>query len=380
MSSAVSSAQRGKTRLVVIGGFLGAGKTTAIAAFAEFLRARQQKIAVITNDHGSELVDSALIRAQGIFAHAIEGGEFSARSDETLQAVDRLHREQGAQVIIAEPAGTSAELARTILYPARTISGAHYAVAPLSVMVDPIRAARVFQLETGGKLAHEIGNLYRKQLEEAEIVVINKTDLVSESKLSSLRQALEDICPQAKIFFASARTGAGLHEWFECLMTKETTGAEPAPIGQTQPEESELLLAWLNCTVRVSSVKYFDAGKVLIDLASCLQSLLRQEGGEIAHLKMALNPEQDGTGIAAVSLDRYDATPQLLRDVSEPIQRGELILNVRAYGDPEILHNTVNRALLVLMEHSPELFARMQHCEHFKAGRSGAMQQLSSPE
>lgn len=380
MSSAVSSAQRSKARLAVISGFLGAGKTTAIAAFAEFLRARHQNVAVITNDHGSELVDSALIRAQGIFAQAIEGGELSTRSEKTLQVVERLHREQGAQVIIAEPAGTSVELVRTILYPARTISGARYAMAPLSVVVDPIRAARVLQLETGGKLAHEIANLYRKQLEEAEIVVINKTDIVPENKLSSLRQALEDICPQAKIFSVSARTGAGLNEWFECLMTKESGMARPVPMDQTQPEESELLLAWLNCTVRVSSVKYFDAGKILIDLASCLQSLLRQEGGEIAHLKMALNPEQDGTGIAAVSLDRYDATPQLLRDVSEPIQRGELILNVRAYGDPEILHNTVNRALLVLMEHSPELFARMHHCEHFKAGRSGAVQRVSSAE
>ena len=130
-------------------------------------------------------------------------------------------------------------------------------------------------------------------------------------------------------------------------------------------------MAWLNCTVSVSSVRYFDAGKLLIDLATCVQSLLQAEGGDIAHLKIALNPVHDSRDIAAVSLDRTDASPELLRNVSEPIQRGELILNARAYGDPEILHSVVNRALLALMEHSPELFARMQHCEHFKAGHSG---------
>lgn len=380
MSNDVSSTQRGKARLIVITGFLGAGKTTAIGALAEFLRERRQGVAVITNDHGSELVDSALLRAQGIFAHAIEGGELSARSDETLRVAERLHREQGAQIIIAEPAGTSVELARAILIPARTIRGGGFAVAPLSVLVDPIRAARVLRLETGGKLANEIAKLYRKQLEEAEVIVINKSDIVPETKMRSLREALEEIGPQAKIFTVSAKTGAGLNEWFECLMTKETAGALNARMEQAQPEDSEPLLAWLNCTVRVSSVKYFDAGKLLIDLASCLQSLLRQEGGEIAHLKMALNPEQDGSGIAAVSLDRYDATPQLLRDVSEPIQRGELMLNVRAYGDPEILHSAVNRALLVLMEHSPDLFARLHHCEHFKAGRLATLQQVPGVE
>jgi G3E family GTPase len=374
MSNDSLPTQPAQARLVVLGGFLGAGKTTAIAEFAKFLRARGQNAAVITNDHGSELVDSALLRAQGIFAHAIEGGELPAKTEETLRAARRLHHEQRARVIIAEPAGTCEDLAQTVLSPARETLAGEFSVAPLSVLVDPIRAARVLRLETGGKLAPEIASLYRKQLEEAEIIVINKIDLALPGKLPSLREALHEISPAAKIFSVSARTGAGLEEWFECLMTTETSATRNVPTDKSSATRGELLLAWLNCTVRVSSVRYFDAGKILLDLAGYLQSLLQQESAEIAHLKMALNPEQDGSGIAAVSLDRYDATPQLLRDISEPIQRGELILNVRAYGDPEILHSTVNRALLVLMERSPELFARMHHCEHFKAGRSRSAQ------
>jgi hypothetical protein len=83
---------------------------------------------------------------------------------------------------------------------------------------------------------------------------------------------------------------------------------------------------------------------------------------------MALTPEADQADISAVSLVRTDSSPQLPREGAEPIQRGELILNARAEGDPEILNTVVNRALLALMDRSPELFARMQHCEHFTPG------------
>ena len=368
MSSEISLTQGGKGRLVVIGGFPGAGKTTAIVGFVDYLRSRNRAAAVITNDYGSELVDSALMRARGIPAHAIEGGDIGSQAEELFRVAGRLVGEQNAEVIIAEPAGACVGLGQTILGPAKLSQNGSFSVAPLSVVVDPIRGLRVLHGDSGSKLAREIVSLYRRQLAEAEIVLINKADIFHGHKV---RDAIREVSPNAKIFFVSAKSGEGLEEWFECLMTKETSIVADGSLGRRSADETGVSLAWLNCTVSVSSVKYFDGGKLLMDLATCVQSLLLGEGGEIAHLKIALNPEHEGTEIGAVSLDRMEASPELLRNVSEPIQRGELILNARASGDPEILHSVVNRALLALMEHSPELFARMRHCEHFRAGRSG---------
>ncbi len=353
---------------MVVAGFVGAGKTTAILQFAHSLRSRNITSAVITNDHGSELVDNTLYRAEGITNEAIEGGDFCTQAEETLRAAGHLHKE-GAQIIFAEPAGTCADLNEMLLAPARSALGQDFAIAPLTVIVDPIRAARVLELEPGGKLTSGIATLYRRQLSEAELIVINKSDAVSPAALSALYTELSKLAPQATIFTASAETGTGLADWFECVMTRESSRPNDVKAAVPAPG-SEALLAWLNCTVAVSSVRYFEAGKLLLDLASSFQSLLHHEGGQIAHLKIGLRPEFDGYGMAAVSLARFDASPQLLRNVSEPIQRGELILNARAMADPEILHSVVNRALLALMEKSPELFARMHHCEHFKAGLS----------
>ena len=366
MNNDVSSPQGNLARLIVLGGFPGAGKTTAGIELAKFLKHHGIHPAVITNDHGSELVDTALFRAEGIFAEEIAAGDLCTRAAETIRLIPRLRTEQKAKVIIAEAAGTCASLSGTLLGPARAALSGSFSVAPLSVLVDPVRSSRVLKLEPGGKLTAQIAGFYRHQLEEAEILVINKADEIPAQKLPALRQSLSELNPRAKIFSVSAKMRVGLEEWFDCLMSKETAAASdrrPAVALETP-------LGWLNCSVGISSVKYFDAGKLLIDLASCVQSMLQNEGSEIAHLKMTFNPAVDGSGIAAVSIDRTDASPQLLRDISEPIQRGELLLNARALGDPEILHSVINSSLLILMERSPELFARMRHSEHFDAGRT----------
>ena len=54
-----------RARYLMIGGFLGAGKTTAVAALAQHLTARGLRVGLITNDQGSELVDTAMLRARG---------------------------------------------------------------------------------------------------------------------------------------------------------------------------------------------------------------------------------------------------------------------------------------------------------------------------
>jgi hypothetical protein len=83
-------------------------------------------------------------------------------------------------------------------------------------------------------------------------------------------------------------------------------------------------------------------------------------------LKMTLNAGADLGGIVSIHLVGNDDVPQLSGELPEPIQSGQMILNLRAQADPEMLHAAVTRALLTLMEKSPELFARMENSEHFR--------------
>ena len=59
-----------RARYVMVGGFLGAGKTTAILRLARFLTDRGRRGGLITNDQSVGLVAAALARAEGLTAHA----------------------------------------------------------------------------------------------------------------------------------------------------------------------------------------------------------------------------------------------------------------------------------------------------------------------
>ncbi len=93
-------------------------------------------------------------------------------------AADRLTRDARPDVFLAEPVGSCTDLKATVQYPLRRLYGDDYRVAPLSVLVDPMRAARMLGLEAGRSFSPKVLYVYEKQLEEADVIVINKSDLL----------------------------------------------------------------------------------------------------------------------------------------------------------------------------------------------------------
>ena len=68
-------------RFVMLGGFLGAGKTTAITRLAQTYQARGQRVGVVTNDQAQNLVDTNLLRSQGLTVEEVPGACFCCRFD-----------------------------------------------------------------------------------------------------------------------------------------------------------------------------------------------------------------------------------------------------------------------------------------------------------
>ena len=129
-------------RYFMIGGFLGAGKTTAVAALAQRLVSAGMRVGLITNDQGSELVDTAMLRARGFATEEIAGGCFCCRFDSLVDAADRLDAASRPDAFVAEPVGSCTDLVATVTYPLRRIYGDRFRIAPLSVLVDPVRFRR----------------------------------------------------------------------------------------------------------------------------------------------------------------------------------------------------------------------------------------------
>jgi len=354
----------------MIGGFLGAGKTTAVGKLAKRLAEQGVRVGLITNDQGRNLVDTTMLRSQGFATEEIPGGCFCCRFNSLVDASQRLTQSTRPEVFVAEPVGSCTDLAATVTYPLRRLYGDNFTVAPVSVLVDPIRALRVFGLEQGSNFSEKVLYIYLKQIEEADLVAISKCDLLDGPRLESLRQAIAAKFPGKEILAVSAREGTNLDAWFARITSTEQVARTAMKVDYQVYADGEALLGWLNCTVQVKARRAFEADGFLKEVAGAIQKRLKASKAEVAHLKMTLSPDGSVTGeIAAVNLVRNDFVPELSYHLEEPVTGGQLIINLRAEAAPDVLGTAVREGLAAAAKKFPTLEATLDHLEHFRPGK-----------
>lgn len=254
--------------------------------------------------------------------------------------------------------------------------GDQYRIAPLSVLVDPFRALRVLGLESGRSFSPKVLYVYDKQLEEADLIVINKSDLISATQESRLRAVIHERYPAADVVTVSSRTGNNLEEWFSRIIDSSLASRPSMDVDYDVYADGEALLGWLNATVRLTDTDAFDGNRLLQDLADRIHADVTLDGVEIAHLKMTLAPDE-GSDIAALNLVRTEGQPELSHRLHDDIVEGELIVNLRAEGDPGRLRAIVESAVRRVAAER-HVNADIVHCEHFRPGRPQPTHRLAA--
>jgi G3E family GTPase len=350
----------------MVGGFLGAGKTTALFRLAERLKSQGLRVGLITNDQSYGLVDTQLL-ASAFPVEEITGGCFCCRFQSLVEASQRLTSENQPDVFLAEPVGSCTDIKATVDYPLRRFYGDDYSVAPYSVLVDPLRAARVLGIEQGQSFSEKVLYIYHKQLEEADVLVINKTDLLTADQLARLTQALAERYPRATIRAISARDGTGIDSWHEDLQVTTANTTSAMDVDYDVYAEGESLLGWLNGQFELTSDQEFDGNALLAMLAVDLRNDLQARAIPIAHLKMTVTPDQ-GSDLAVVNVVSNESAPELYHRLQEPLEAGKLTLNLRAEGAPEHLQEAIEKVFLTL---EPKTQVRLKpiHLESFRPGR-----------
>ena len=350
---------------LMVGGFLGAGKTTALLRAGEHLARRGMRVGLIMNDQSEALVDTVLARARSFPVEEIAGGCFCCRFNSLVDAAARLTRDARPDVFLAEPVGSCTDLAATVVLPLRQMFGDRFRVAPLSVLVDPDRALRVLGIEAGRSFSPKVLYVYAKQLEEADVLVINKIDGLTGERRDALREALEARYPSARVLEMSARTGGGVGQWIDLLLTGGSSG-RVLDIDYDVYADGEALLGWLNCTAALRGAPV-DADEFLLTLTRGIHAELSDDGVEVAHLKLTLVPPALG-GIAVVNATRTDAPPTLAFALDAAVDDAEITVNLRAECDPERLEAAVRHAVARANQDGSRSVV-IEHLERFRPGR-----------
>ncbi len=315
--------------LVLVGGFLGAGKTTLILRAARLLESRGLRCGVVTNDQDSALVDTLYAEAQQLGTREVAGGCFCCRFSDLVDAAEAL-RAYGPDVIFAEPVGSCVDLAATVVQPLQASWGDRYRVAPLTVLVDPEMALRVVR----GQAGDDVSYLFRNQAAEADLLCLSKTDRYPGHVELSLTVD----------YRLSAVTGAGIAEWLqELLNPKRVVGARLLDVDYARYASAEAALVWLNLHAEIKLDRLATPAAMAGSLLDDLDRRLTEGGIAIAHLKVF---DRAASGAVKASICANSDEPMPEGDLAaSPDRRHELVVNLRAVGEPESLEAVVRDAL-----------------------------------
>lgn len=305
--------------LALVGGFLGAGKTSLILAAARELQRRGMRSAAIMNDQGESLVDTRLAQEQGMEAGEVTGGCFCCRLSELVRVADQL-RDYAPDVIFAEPVGSCTDLSATILQPLRY---SNFQLTPLTVLMDPARWQSILS-DPDPNLKF----LLKKQLEEADLVCYTKSDLY----------------PGESPRRVSARTGQGVAAWLdEILSSRLSAGSRVLDIDYGEYARAEAALAWLNFEARLELEVPLSPAMVLGPLLDRIAEDLIAADIALVHLK-AIDDSPAGFVKAAICANGEE--PQAEGDLyASPAAVHQIRLNLRAAASPEPVRAIVEAAL-----------------------------------
>ena len=333
-------------KLIFVGGFLGSGKTTALAGIAKRLLSLGKRVGIVTNDQSDNLADTVIVREMleglGVPVEEVVAGCFCCKFEELIDNIEKIlvHK---PDILLGEPVGSCTDFVAAVANPIKIHYHEAFRFAPFTTMVDPDRVRELLLAETESNFPEEVAYLFGKQLEEADILVLNKIDLLDDAEVERLTSILTGKYPEKEILAISARDGGGVEKWLEVLLSgRPGANTVLSQIDYDRYARAEAVLGWLNAAIKISSDRLFAADKFVMDLFIELRESFKQEKGEIGHLKSVFT---SGGKSFWVNLTNLSSDPMVSGEPMATLSKGSLILNARVQLDPENLEKIVRDVL-----------------------------------
>jgi G3E family GTPase len=309
-------------------------------------------------------VDTHLVKIEGYKVEEIGGGCFCCKFNDLVEAAKKLITKVNPDVILAEPVGSCTDLVATVIRPLKFYHK-DYKVLSYTTLLDPQRAEDIVISGKVSGFSENVTYVFNKQLEESDIIVLNKIDTLNLKKTKEIILALKKKFPQAKIMAMSSRTGKGFNAWVKKIETQGISGKNIAEVDYDIYAQGEKELAWLNSVVSLSARKAFSTEEFLKKLVAAFKSSLYRCGGEIAHLKLALSTEK---GNSFIHLTQSLKQPEFFKKDSGLSDSARLIVNARVHTDPKALSRIVKANLRQLCKREGIEF-KFDSLQYFQPGR-----------
>ena len=278
----VIGAVRQAMKIHLLSGFLGSGKTTAISQACQLLAKNGIPSTVISNDQGDQLVDGAYIQSLGIPGRQVANGCFCCNYNDLDRCIASLtkHDQPGNDrpaILFAESVGSCTDLVATVLKPlSRQYPGWRPTV---SVFADAMLLPEV--LEGRSPFDPTVTYIYLKQLEEAQIIVVSKTD-----NKTPVQRLLAERYPGKTILYQNSYNRDHIQKWLQTLeqLSPASATLPSLNIDYDRYGAGEAQLAWLDQQLEIES-----PSQNAQSAAMTLVTRLSQTDHPIGHLKCLID-------------------------------------------------------------------------------------------
>ncbi|MDK2824990.1 CobW/HypB/UreG, nucleotide-binding domain [Methanolobus vulcani] len=338
-------------KILVVGGFLGSGKTSTIIRLGKEFSEAGQKVAVIVNEIGEVGLDGDVISKYGLDMTELTSGCICCSLKVNMKTtLTILNKDYHPDIILIEPTGIA--FPQIIKNEIDLMDLKDTTVQPLVTLIDGSRFKQLMK---------EAKNFAMRQIIDAEILCINKVDLIDEIRIPILETSVQQLNPKAKVLLLSTSKEDGhWYEFVELAMgdvpsqhghhVLKTTSPETEVIDETTGKAVEQTLDSIEASGIASyATEFLLDGRISTELAqatakdimTALKSRVIELSPEfVGHIKLFI---ESGSNTVKTNLTAYDQdiTMEVIDTETGQVPRLKILSAVSSI-DHDKLVNLVN--------------------------------------
>lgn len=322
-------------KIHLLSGFLGSGKTTAIQYACHELTKIPKTIGVITNDQGISLVDGDYFEHLNIPNRQVINGCFCCNYNDLDQSINSLIATNKPDIIFAESVGSCTDIVATVMKP--LFSFYPEIQVSFSTFAD-IRLLRILLKENAQVFDESVRYIYFKQLEEAEVIVVSKIDLIDNETLQEIKQIMNEKYGNKLLLYQNTLDPISLQQWLDVLDHQLIEMPRSLQIDYEVYGQGEAKLAWHDQVIEIYSPDY-NPDQSAVDLMKMLYQKIRLNKYPVGHLKFLLNGEKK------ISFTYHPEEKLLDTFESKKNNSATLLINARVQTSPERLSQIMSEAI-----------------------------------
>lgn len=318
----------------LVSGFLGSGKTTAIQTACKLLMTEGLKVGVITNDQGIKLVDTGYFASNEIPNRQVINGCFCCNYNSLNENIQSLIQTNNPDIIFAESVGSCTDIVATVMKPLLQFK------KNIAVTVSTFADAKLLHMlfvENRQLFNDEIKYIYTKQLEEAEIIVASKIDLITTDTRDAIENFLQKNYTDKQIIFINGTDNDSIKQWLNIIQKPEQqNNPSSLNIDYDIYGAGEAKLAWLDAELKIYSSAN-NAQQIAIELTQNIYQNIQHANLSVGHLKFLIDDN--------IKISYTSSAEECINIKTDNTSSAFILINARIQTMPTLLNTLVHKAI-----------------------------------